>query len=188
MKKMFILAAACMLLFACNDEKKEEPKTGETTMGPADADKDKTPPQSEFADAKYTEWGKKMAEQLSSGDMDAWASNYADNAKYRWSSGDSLSGKAEIAKYWTDRRKNVIDSISFLNQVWLPLKINTPQAGPDVPGIWLLSWYMVNVKYKNGKKLIFWVHTDNHYDANDKIDQTIQYIDRAPINKALGVK
>jgi intergrase/recombinase len=69
----------------------------------------------------------------------------------------------------------------------LPLKVNKPQKGPDVAGVWLLGWYQVHVKYKNGKKLAFWVHTDNHYDANDKIDITVQYIDRAPINKALGM-
>jgi hypothetical protein len=188
MKKMFILAAACMWLFACNnEEKKEEPKTNENTMS-ADGDKDKKQQPAEFADAKYAEWGKKWITQLSSGDMDGWISSYADNAKFRWSSGDSLSGKDEILKYWTDRRKNVIDSISFSNDIWLPVKINTPQTAYDVPGVWLLSWYMVNVKYKNGKKLMFWVHTDHHYNANDKIDQSLQYIDRAPINKALGVK
>ena len=187
MKKMFILAVTCMLLFACSDEKKDEPKTGESTMS-ADANKDKTPPQSEFADAKYTEWGKKMTAQLSSGDVDGWASNYADNAKYRWSSGDSLDGKEAIIKYWKDRRMNVIDSISFINDIWTPLKVNTPQRGPDRAGVWLLSWYMVNVKYKNGKRLVFWTHTDHHFNASDKIDETIQYIDRAPINKALGVK
>jgi hypothetical protein len=44
------------------------------------------------------------------------------------------------------------------------------------------------VKYKNGKKLAFWVHTDYHYDANNKIDRAVQYIDRAPINSALGVQ
>jgi hypothetical protein len=42
----------------------------------------------------------------------------------------------------------------------------------------------VNAKYKTGKKLQFWVHADMHFDANDKIDQYIQYIDRAPIVKA----
>jgi hypothetical protein len=185
MKRMFILAAGCTLLFACNNEKKDDAKTTESTM--SDSSGKKIPP-SEFADAKYTEWGKKMTAQLSSGDVDAWASNYADNAKYRWSSGDSLDGKEAIFKYWKDRRMNVIDSISFTNDIWLPIKTNTPQTAYDVPGIWLLSWYMVNVKYKNGKKLVFWVHTDHHYNANDKIDQTIQYIDRAPINAALGVK
>jgi hypothetical protein len=187
MKRFFIVATCAVLLFACSDEKKDEPKTTESTTT-AEADKDKKPQQSEFADPKYAEWGKKMTAQMASGDVDGWMSNYADKAMYRWSSGDSLAGKAAIAKYWTDRRKNVIDSISFTNEIWLPLKVNTPQAGPDIPGVWLISWYQVNVKYKNGKKLSFWTHTDHHYDANDKIDITIQYIDMAPIKAALGAK
>ncbi len=56
------------------------------------------------------------------------------------------------------------------------------------PGNWLLSWFLVHTKYKNGKRVDMWVHNDLHFDANDKIDQMIQYIDRAPINKALGIK
>jgi hypothetical protein len=187
MKRIFIMSAVCMLLLACNNEKKDDTKTTETTMS-ADADKDKTPAQSEFADPKYAEWGKKMIAQMASGDVAGWMSGYADNAVYQWSAGDSLGGKAAIEKYWTERRKDLIDSISFSNDIWLPLKVNTPQKGPDQAGVWLLSWYQVNVKYKNGKKLVFWTHTDHHFDANDKIDRTIQYIDRAPINKALGIK
>jgi hypothetical protein len=188
MKRFFILAACSVLLFACSDEKKDEPKSATDSTMSSTTDKDKKPQPSEFADPKYAEWGKKMSAQLSSGDIDGWLSNYADNAKFRWSSGDSLSGKAEISKYWTDRRKNVIDSISFTNDIWLPLKVNIPQTAYDAPGVWLLSWYMVNVKYKNGKKLVFWAHIDHHYDANDKIDQTIQYIDMAPIKAALAKK
>jgi len=70
--------------------------------------------------------------------------------------------------------------------IWLPMKVNRPQQGPDMPGNWLLSWNMVDVKYKNGKKLSFWVHSLQHYNNNDKVDRYIQYIDRAPIVKALG--
>ena len=186
MKKILIMSVACMLLIACNDEKKDDTKTAETTVSADNTDKKMQ--QSEFADPKYAEWGKKMIAQMSSGDIAGWMSGYADNAVYQWSAGDSLGGKAAIEKYWTDRRKDVIDSISFSNDIWLPLKVNTPQKGPEQAGVWLLSWYQVNVKYKNGKRLIFWTHTDHHFDANDKIDRTIQYIDRAPINKALGVK
>ncbi len=183
MKKILILAASCMILFACSNEKKDETKKGETKTS---SDGDKTPPQSEFADAKYTEWGKKMSAQLASGDVDGWLSNYADNAVYAWSSGDSLAGKPAIDKYWRDRRMNVIDSLTISNDIWLPLKVNTAQKGPDMPGIWLLSWYQVNAKYKNGKNLMFWVHTIHHFDANDKIDRSVQYIDMAPIKAALG--
>lgn len=185
MKKIFAMATCCFLLVACNNDKKDDKKT---TDSMSTGTKDNKMPQSEFADAKYTEMGKKMMGQMSSADMDGWLSNYADNAVYQWSAGDSLGGKPAIEKYWKDRRMNVIDSITFSNDIWLPLKINTPQRGPDAPGIWLLSWYQINVKYKNGKSLMMWTHIDHHFDANDKIDRSIQYIDRAPINAALGVK
>ncbi len=184
MRKIFSLAVGCCILLACNN-KPAEPTTTASTDTAATAEK-KTPPPSEFADPKYAEMGKKNLDQLSSGDVDGWMNSYADSARFSWSSGDSLVGKAAITNYWKDRRTKVIDSISYTNDIWLPLKVNKPQKGPDVAGVWLLGWYQVHVKYKNGKKLTFWIHTDNHYDANDKIDITVQYIDKAPINKALG--
>ena len=30
-----------------------------------------------------------------------------------------------------------------------------------------------------------WIHTDYHFDRNDKVDRVIQYIDKAAINAAL---
>ena len=185
MKKIFILAAGCMFLFACNNEKIDEAKTSETTTAP---ETEKKMAQPEFADPKYTDMGKAMIASMSSGNMDGFMNNYADNAVYAWSAGDSLAGKEAISKYWKDRRSNVIDSITFSNDIWLPIKVNTPQRGPDMQGVWLLGWYQVTAKYKNGKKVMFWTHVDHHFDANDKIDRTVQYIDRAPINAALGTK
>ena len=188
MKKVFFFVACCLTILACNN-KPADTTTAKTDSVSTPAAEPKTPPQSEFADPKYTEMGKQMAEQLSKGDVDAWANNFADNARYRWSSGDSLAGKAAILKYWKDRRTKVIDSLTFSSQVWLPIKVNRSQAEKaDIPGIWLLSWYQVNAKYKNGKKLVFFVHTDFHFDNADKVDVAIQYIDRAPINAALGMK
>jgi hypothetical protein len=70
----------------------------------------------------------------------------------------------------------------------IPIKINKSQSNGDTPGNWLLCWYQNSVKYKNGKKLGFLVHTLLHFNANDKIDQEILFLDRGPINKALGVK
>jgi hypothetical protein len=130
--------------------------------------------------------GKRALAQFAAGDITAWADNFADNAVYDWSAGDSLAGKAAIANYWKDRRAKVIDSLEVSNDIWLPLKVNRPQKGPDIPGVWLLSWYEVHVKYKNGTRLNFWVHHDYHYNEADKIDRAILYLDRAPINKALA--
>ena len=179
MKRLVIISIFSMVLLACNDS-----KTTADTVAVKDAS-DTQPKQSEFADAKYVDIGKQMMQKFESGDIDSWVDMYADNAVYRWSSGDSLAGKKAISDYWKNRRSNVIDSIHFSNDIWLPLKVNEPQKGPDLKGNWLLSWYQVNAQYKGGKKLMFWVHTDYHFDANDKIDVAIQYIDMAPIKAAL---
>ena len=184
MKKILIPVIA-FILFACNNEKKSD---ADTKMASSSSDSTARKQQAEFADAKYVELGKNLLMQFENGNIDEWLKGFSDNAVYSWSAGDSLAGKAKIAEYWKNRRANVIDSIKFTNDIWLPIKVNTPQRGPDLPGVWLLNWYQVNVKYKNGKKLMFWVHSDFHYDNNDKVDRAIQYIDRAPINAAIAAK
>ena len=169
-------------LFACNDQKPAAEKM-ESTVDSVAASMTKTQPV-EFADQKYTEIGKKGLASLSSGDIDAWMSNFADNAVYLWNNGDSLAGKAAITAYWKKRRGEVIDSISFANDIWLAIKVNQPQS-VEQPGIWLLGWYATSAKYKTGKRMSQWIHADSHFDANGKIDRVIQYLDRAPINAAL---
>ena len=172
MKRIFILATCIVSLVACSDQEKDGSKT-ET---------------SEFADAKYADIGKEMSDQFVKGNTDRWLEFYSDNAIFRWSSGDSLAGKEAISKYWKDRRLNVVDSVEFTDQIWLPIKVKTAQTTHDAPGVWLLNWYTVHVKYKNGKKLTYGVHIDHHFDTNDKVDQSILYFDRAPIVEALGKK
>ncbi len=182
MRKVFALVAGCCMLFACTSKPAD---SSTATAADTTASAKPTPP-SEFADPKYVAIGKQGMAQLSSGDIDGWMSSFADNAVYRYSAGDSISGKPAITSYWKDRRGNLIDSLSFSKDVWLPIKVNQPQAGPDIKGVWLLAWHQTNVKYKNGKKLIFWVHIDMHFNDSDKIDVVVEYIDRAPIMKALG--
>jgi hypothetical protein len=71
----------------------------------------------------------------------------------------------------------------FINDIWLPIKVNEPQRN-EQSGVWLLSWYVLKAKYKTGKSMTQEIHTDMHFDANDKIDRVIQFLDRAPINAA----
>lgn len=179
MRKIFIGFILSGILLACNNSKTE----GDQTLVKGDS-ASKQMPQSEFADARYTEMGKQMLKKFEDGDIESWANMFADNAVYSFSAGDSLTDKKAILDYWKDRRTNVIDSIKFTNDIWIPIKVNVPQRGPDVPGIWLLNWYQVDAKYKTGNKLSFWVHTDFHFDANDKVDRVVQYMDRAPIQAA----
>lgn len=186
MKKIIFLAGCCALLFACNNQKAESENPKALSAGSDSTSK--KPQASEFADSKYMDWGKKHLSEFENGDIDAWLTAFADNAKYFWSGGDSLVGKQAIADYWKKRRGEVIKSIKFTNDIWLPLKVNIPQKGPDLPGVWLMAWYQVNSTYKNDKSVQFWTHVDQHFDSNDKIDMVVQYIDFAPINKALAMK
>ena len=52
-------------------------------------------------------------------------------------------------------------------------------------GNWLLGWYKTTAKYKGGKSMTQWIHTDFHFDENDKIDEVNQYLDKSAINEAM---
>ena len=180
MKKMLVLAFGSLSFFGCNNDAEKK-----TDTAPAVATETKMQ-DAEFADAKYVEIGKKGIAALSAGDVAGWMNDYADKAVYVWNNGDSLAGKTAIAAYWQKRRKDVIDSISYSMDVWLPVKVNKPQNSAQLPGVWLLGWYKVDAKYKpSGKKMTQWIHTLMHFDATDKIDRAIQFLDRAPINAAM---
>lgn len=174
MKHLFSWAVASLFLLACNDNKQAEA----VTEAPAAATA--TPGPAEFADARYSEIGKKATTALGAGNIDGWMADFADNAVYLFNNGDSIAGKPAITEYWRKRRTEVIDSLQFTNSIWLPVKVNQPQS-IEAPGVWLLSWYQVDVRYKTGKRITQWMHTDMHFDANDKIDRVIMYLDRAPI-------
>lgn len=137
-----------------------------------------------LANYKYVEIGKKNLSYMEKGDMDSWMNIYADNAVYLWNSGDSLVGKAAIAFYWKQRRVNVIERIRFKDAIWLPVTVKEPQS-VEAKGVWLLAWYKATVKYRNGKEMTQWIHTDYHFDSNDKVDRVVQYVDRAAINASL---
>lgn len=182
MKKMFLLVLCTALWVSCKKTESAEPVA--TTEAKVDTT---NPPQVEFADAKYTEIGKNYLAALSKGDTDAMMNVYADDANYYWNAGDSLVGKKAIADFWVNRRKNVIETISFKNDIWLPIKVNKPQK-MEKTGIWLLSWYQVTAKYKGGKSMTQWMHMLYHFNDGDKIDQVNQYVDRVPINEAMPKK
>jgi len=181
MKKMIGIFVCTVVLFACSDDKKT-PEDDASKMASEAAPAEMK--DYELADNKYRDISKQGMDALAKGDVDAWLNNYADNAIFRWSGGDSLVGKTAIAAHWKKRRAEVIDSLSYSNEVWLPMKVNKSQAATQLTGNYALLWNMVHAKYKNGKTMSQRMHMVFHFDANDKIDRTTQYIDRVPINAA----
>lgn len=173
----YFVVLGLLFIVACNNEPAP-------TTEPAAETTPATPAPAEFADAKYAAIGKQGVADLAAGNVDGWMNSFADNAVYVWNSGDSLAGKPAITDYWKKRRGEAIESMSFSNEIYLPVKVNQPQS-VEQSGIWVLCWYQVTAKYKaTGKSMSQWIHTDLHFDANDKIDRVIQYVDRVPINAA----
>lgn len=180
--KSFLFGALCstvFLLSACTGAK---PDGEAATAATADTTAAPMPP-AEFADAKYAQLARAAQDLFAAGDIAAWSGQFADDAVYLWNNGDSLAGKAAISEYWTKRRNDVIESISFTNHIYLPVNVNTPQS-VEQAGVWVLSWYQTEAKYKSGKTMAQWIHTDLHYNADDKVDRVIQYIDRSVITAA----
>ena len=184
MKKLLYASLGALLLAACgNGGGETKPET--ETAAPAASE----PAPVEFADAKLMEMGKASLDNLSKGNVAGWVDQFADNAVYVWNNGDSLAGKEAINKYWTDRRNNVLDSISFANDVWLPVKVNVSQRpGVVATGTWLLGWYMTTAKYKGGGSMTQWIHATMHLNEAGKVDRMIQYLDRVPIMQAMPKK
>jgi len=138
----------------------------------------------EFGDDKYVQMAKQTMQDLSSGNIDSYLSVYADNAIYRFSGGDSLNGKQAITDYWKKRRSEVIDSLSYSGEVWLPINVSKPMSPNQLTGNYALTWNMVHAKYKSGKSMSQRMHMVFHFDNNDKVDRVTQYLDRVPVMAA----
>jgi len=175
MKKLFIVLIGSAFFYSCNSPKPE-------VVQEAAAPESKA---FEFADEKYIAIGKESLTQLAKGNVDGFVADYDDNAVFMWSGGDSLANKGAIASYWKDRRANVIDTITYDNEIWLPVKAN---QAPPAPGVWLLNWANFSVTYKNGKNIKMSIHHAFHFNDSGKIVFAIQYVDRAPIQAALAAK
>jgi hypothetical protein len=122
-------------------------------------------------------------EAFARADIDGMTANFDENIRYRWSSGDSLVGKKAVNDYYKGRW-GLIDSLTITEPITLPVQVNVSQSKYVSTGKWILYWGLVSVKYKNQKKIQFWMHNVNHVNDAGKVDQISQYIDRAPIMKA----
>ena len=177
MKTYLLLLIATGLMIGCNNAKTDEMAKEATTEVAV------IPPV-EIGDQALVEKGKASLAAFAAKDMTGFTAIFADNIMYRWNYGDSLVGKQAVMDYYGNRMKETIKTISFQNDIWLPVKVNTPSSVVQAPGHWLLSWYMVTATYSTGKTMNQWIHTDWHFNDAGLVDTSIQYIDRASIMAA----
>jgi len=179
MKKVFLGLLLSAFLLSCNNEKKTD-----TTVDGATTDSTGKKAATELLELSEADGIKAGFAALSRGDVDGMTSTYDDTVRYFWSAEDSVISRQAVIDYWKGRWK-LIDSLNFSETIVLPIRVNESQSPQYAPtGKWVLAWTFSHVKYKNGKTLHFWVHTDYHYNEAGKVDRVIQYIDRHPIMEA----
>lgn len=182
MKKIFIFAAGCLVLLACNNEKKDDKKMDDTTSTTTVSNGDKKPA-SELLELSAADPIKKSFAAFAKGDVDGMTADFDENIRYTWSAGDSAIGKQAVKDFYTNRWK-MIQSISYSNDIVLPIQVNESQSPAAPTGKWVLYWTQADVTYKNGKNLKFWMHSVNHFNDAGKVDFVGQYLDRHPIMEA----
>ena len=178
MKKILLGLFLSTILFACNNQKEEAAATPDavtTTDAPKTGD--------EILAMSEGDEAKNSLMAFSKGDVNGMTALYDDNAKFYWSGGDSLTGKKAIHDYYAGRLK-LIESSTISQQIVLPVRVNVSQSPTHTLGKWVLVWSNISVKYKNGKSLTFWTHSDYHYNDAGKVDIAVYYIDRHPIMEA----
>lgn len=178
MKKIISVIFVAAFLFACNNEEKK----GDGTTTDAKSETGKAPVEL-LNDSNLVNSIKTAFTAFESKDIEGYTANLADNVMFRWSGGDSLAGKQAVKDYYSGRF-NIIDNIKFSDYIFLPVMANVSPNGVIPAGKWMLSWYKVDVKYKNGKAITFWAHNTQHYNDAGKIDFFSQYIDRHPLMEA----
>ena len=179
MKKFFFGVFISLFFISCN-EKAEEKTASDTSTASTETKK----PATELLDLSEADGVKAGSAAFTKGDIDGMTAAFDDNIRYFFSGGDSLVGKQKVKDYYTGRWK-LIDSVMYSETVLLPIRINESQSPQYATlGKWVLSWNFAHVKYKNGKWLHFWIHTDYHYNDGGKVDAVVQYIDRHPIIEA----
>ncbi len=176
MRKILLFVISSIALSACDNDKKDEP-AATTTVSSSDKKA-----AMEIMDMSSADGVKSSYAAFAKGDIDGMTANFDDNIRYTWSGGDSLVGKKAVQDYWKSRW-SIIDSLSFDEPIIVPVLANEQQSKYAPTGKWILYWTLVNAKYKNGKKIMFWLHSVNHLNDAGKVDFVGNYYDRAPINK-----
>ena len=178
--KKFLFGVLISAIFISCADKAEEKTTSETSAPTTETKK----PATEVLDLSEADGVKAGLAAFTKGDIDGMTANFDDNIRYFFSGGDSLIGKQKVKDYYTGRWK-IIDSVMYSETILLPVRINESQSPQYATlGKWVFCWNLAHVKYKNGKWLHFWIHTDYHYDDAGKVNTVVQFIDRHPIMEA----
>lgn len=179
MKKILFGVFISAFIIGCGNEKADENSSATAATSSSETKKGGD----ELLAMSEGDWARAGLTAFSKGDIEGMTANYEDTVFHLWSSRDSLRGKKAVQDYYKGRWA-LIDSLNFSDHIILPVNMAVQQSAFAPTGKWTLTWSFAHVKYKNGKKLDFWIHNAYHHTSSGKIDFVGQYLDRHPIMEA----
>ena len=168
--KKTLIALAALCLFACNSST-EPAKTEMSTIPDSAGVKSKILPDTENQSTRD------IIKAYEDGNLEAFLAPMADSVKiYYPGPGDSLVGKDALKQFFKLRQDSVV---SAKMEAPVFLAVDSQDNIAVAPGKWLMSWYLWNIKYKNGKTALFNIQATHHINAAGKVDIGIWYYDVA---------
>jgi ketosteroid isomerase-like protein len=178
LKTGFIICA--MLFISCNETKKEEFVAIEQET-----------PMLEVASQEYADLAQKTLDLISEFDLETWKDYLADDVVWYWPDGDSetrhsIKGKEELIAWWKNWKETTDGQISFTNNTFLPIKVNTPSNYYMLVGTGVLTYTDLTISIQ-GKSTSVRQHMVFMFDENKKINHALLYYDRTGIIELTNV-
>ncbi|MET6990832.1 nuclear transport factor 2 family protein [Sediminicola arcticus] len=171
----------CALLFiSCNENKKEDSVMAEQEI-----------PMLEAASQEYADLAQKTLELLSEFDLETWKEYLADDVEWYWPDGNSetrntIKGKEELITWWKNWKETTGGQISFTNNTFLPIKINTASNYYKLVGTGVLAYTDLTISLQD-KSTSVRQHIVFMFDENKKISHALLYYDRTGIIELTNV-
>lgn len=178
LKTAFIICA--LLITSCNETKKE-----------VAVEIEQETPMLEVASQEYADLTQKTLDLLSEFDLETWKDYLADDIIWYWPDGNSetrhrINGKEELIAWWKNWKETTNGELSFTNNTFLPLKVNTPSNYYKLVGTGVLAYTDLTISIQD-KSTSVRQHMVFMFDEDKKINHALLYYDRTGIIELTNV-
>ena len=148
-------------------------------------------PMLEAASQEYADLAQKTLDLLSEFDLETWKEYLADDVEWYWPDGNSetrnsIKGKEELITWWKNWKETTGGLMSFTNNTFLPIKVNTASNYYKLVGTGVLAYTDATISLQD-KSTSVRMHMVFMFDENKKISHALLYYDRTGIIELTNV-
>lgn len=178
LKSGFVICA--LIFISCNENKTKDSVMAEQEI-----------PMLEAASQEYADLAQKTLDLLSEFDLETWKEYLTDDVEWYWPDGNSetrhtIKGKEELITWWKNWKETTSGQMSFTNNTFLPIKVNTASNYYKLVGTGVLAYTDLTISLQD-KSTSVRQHMVFMFDENKKISHALLYYDRTGIIELTNV-